>query len=441
MTTVKPRPLALALALALLATLCGGSDASAQEFGESDRSRGKTMLNVVKKDIQKNYYDPAFRNIDLDARFKAAEERISKAQSNSEIFGVIAQALADLKDSHTVFYPPPRTVDVEYGWEMRAIGSECYAIAVQPGSDADKKGLRVGDRVLSVDGRTPSRSTVWLMNYFYYALRPQPGMKLAVQSPGAAPRQLEVVAKITKKSKLLDFNSNVDIWREIREAEKEARLTRHRYYRLGEEALVWQMPQFDLDDRDVDKLVGEARGRKALVLDLRGNGGGRVDTLERLISNVFDRDITVATVKGRDKTEPLVAKTRGGDAFKGKLVVLIDSRSGSASEIFARVVQLEKRGTVIGDRSAGAVMRSRFHPHGYGSGTSVFYSVSVTDADMVMADGKSLEGVGVAPDELLLPRPEDMAAGLDTVLARAAQLAGFELDAKQAGAMFPVEWR
>lgn len=438
MILVKSRTRAAALALALVATLCGG--ASAQEFGESDRDRGRTMLNVVKKDIQKHYYDGAFRGMDLDARFKAAEERVSKAQSNGEIFGVIAQALADLKDSHTFFIPPSRTVDVEYGWEMRAIGDGCYVVAVRPGSDADKKGLRVGDRILSIDGRAPSRSTLWLMSYFYYTLRPQPGMKLAVASPGGEPRQLEVVAKVTQKKKLLDLNSNLDIWKEIHAAEKEARLTRHRYYRLGEEALVWQMPQFDLDDREVDKLVGEAKGRKAVILDLRGNGGGRVKTLERLVANFFDRDVEIATVKERDKSEPLVAKTRGGDAFKGALVVLVDSGSGSAAELFARVVQLEKRGTVVGDRSAGAVMRSRYHSHGYGSGTSVFYGVSITNADLIMRDGKSLESAGVVPDELLLPSPEDMAAGLDPVLARAAEIAGFELDPKKAGEMFPVEW-
>src|SRR5688572_15323458 len=111
MNTVKSRAHAVALALAVIATLVGGFDASAQEFGESDRTRGKTMLNVIKRDLQKNYYDPSFRSIDLDARFKTAEDRIATAQSNGEIFGVIAQALADLKDSHTVFIPPSRAVD------------------------------------------------------------------------------------------------------------------------------------------------------------------------------------------------------------------------------------------------------------------------------------------------------------------------------------------
>src|SRR5207253_1910338 len=101
--------------------------------------------------------------------------------------------------------------------------------------------------------------------------------------------------------------------------------------------------------------------RKALILDLRGNGGGAEETLLRLIGNFFDHDIKVGDLKSRKEEKPMVAKTRGAAGFSGKLVVLIDSNSGSAAELFARVVQLEKRGAVIGDLSAGAVMLARHY--------------------------------------------------------------------------------
>ena len=58
-----------------------------------------------------------------------------------------------------------------------------------------------------------------------------------------------------------------------------------------------------------------------------------------------------------------------------------------------------------------------------------------------MPDGRSLEGSGVTPDELLLLTGGDLAAGRDPVLARAAALAGLELDALAAGGLFPFEWK
>src|SRR6185436_13111143 len=181
--------------------------------------------------------------------------------------------------------------------------------------------------------------------------------------------------------------------------------------------------------------------RKALVVDLRGNGGGQETTMPSLIGNMFDHDIKVGDLKGRSESKPLIAKARGKNAFTGTLVVLIDSESASASEIFARVMQQEKRGVVIGDRSAGLVMRARSHNHQFGQNLLVYYGMEVTDADIVHPDGKSLEHVGVKPDELMLPTAADLAAGRDPVLAYAAKLAGLSLTPEKAGTLFPVEWR
>ena len=138
--------------------------------------------------------------------------------------------------------------------------------------------------------------------------------------------------------------------------------------------------------------------------------------------------------------KPMKTKS-SGTRYEGKVIVLIDSRSASASEIFARTIQLEKRGVVIGDRSSGAVMRARHFPHQLGFDTVIPYGVSVTDADVIMSDGKSLEKTGVTPDELLLPTGAEMAAKRDPVLVRAAALAGVTLDPEKAGSLFPIEWR
>ncbi|HEY9285410.1 MAG TPA: hypothetical protein VIP46_18300 [Pyrinomonadaceae bacterium] len=85
--------------------------------------------------------------------------------------------------------------------------------------------------------------------------------------------------------------------------------------------------------------------------------------------------------------------------------------------------------------------RSRGHTRLVGADTVVFYGVSVTDADIVMRDGKSLEKTGVKPDEVILPTARGMAAGHDPVLAYAASLVGLALDPAKSGSFFPVEWK
>jgi carboxyl-terminal processing protease len=402
------------------------------------------MLHAVKADIEKYYYDANYRGIDIDARFKDAEERIKKAVSNGQIYGIIAQLLLDFDDSHLAFLPPRRAATVEYGWQMQVIGDDCYVVTVKPGSDAEAKGLRPGDKVISVDGYEPTRDILWKMQYFYYSLRPRPGMRIVAQSPGAAPRQIDVLAKITEGKKVVDFTqmSMMDLNDYLREVEDESRLERHRFSEFGDELIIWKMPGFNLyDEKDVDEIMSRVKKHKALILDLRGNGGGYVVMLQRLLGHFFDKDIKIADVKYRKKVEVETAKTRGGNIFKGQLVVLVDSRSGSAAEMFARVIQLEKRGVVLGDRSAGAVMQSVVYGHTVGMESIVPYAVNVTNADVIMTDGKSLEKVGVMPDELILPKPTDLAANRDPVLARAAEILGFKLEAEKAGTLFPKEWK
>ena len=409
-----------------------------------ERDRGRTMLNVVKNEIKKNYYDPNFHGMNLDTRFKDAEEKIKSATSQGHIFGIIAQALMDLDDSHTYFLPPGRSFTTEYGWQMQMIGDKCYVVAVKPGSDAEAKGLKEGDEIYSIDGFGPTRQNMWKIHYSYQALRPRPGMRLVVIKPDGKEQQLDVLAKVKQLKRVLNLTGNdsgTDIYDLIRQQENEEHLNRHRFYEVGDDALIWKMPAFDLEESQVDDMVSKAKKRKALILDLRGNGGGYEITMKRMISNFFDRDIKIGDIQRRKETKPLVAKTRGDSIFPGKLIVLIDSRSGSAAELFARVVQLEKRGVVIGDVSAGAVMRSKQYGYESGLDVVVFYGVSITDADIVMGDGKSLERIGVTPDELKLPTAAELAAKRDPVLSYAASLAGVSISPEKAGSLFPIEWR
>ena len=123
--------------------------------------------------------------------------------------------------------------------------------------------------------------------------------------------------------------------------------------------------------------------------------------------------------------------------FTGTLVVLVDSASASSAEVLARVIQLEKRGAIVGDRTAGAVMLSQQLSFSAGNELRfILYGASITVADLLMKDGQSLEGKGVTPDEVVLPTDEDIREGRDPAMSRAAKLAGLELSPKAAWSHF-----
>ena len=341
------------------------------------------MLKIIKDDVKEHYYDPTFHGLDLDEKFRAADEKIKLAASNSQVFTIIAQTLMELNDSHTFFLPPPRGFRIEYGWQMQTIGDKAYVTAVKPGSDAEAKGLKVGDTLQLVDGFKPARETMWILNYLFRALSPRSTQRLTIQSPGGPSRELEIAAKVREGQKMVDLTNTVQSQNYFIEMQAREHLTRHRFEEVGNDLLIWKMPQFDLTDKELERIMGRVKKHKALILDLRGNGGGYVDTMRYLVGYFLGNETKIGDVKGRKETKELISKRAG--AFEGQVVVLVDSDSASAAEIFARMMQLQKRAVVIGDRTSGSVMVARQYPRTIGTDTVVFYGTSITEADTTTA--------------------------------------------------------
>ena len=443
MRTLAATCLALLLCMASVAVRpAAQTPSSTPSMSANDLYKVRGMMREAYETVRKNYYDPSFRGLDWEARYREYDAKLKSASTMNAGLTLVAAFLGGLNDSHTSFLPPPHSYTIDYGYHLMVVGDNVVVERVRPGTDAASK-VRPGDQLLSLNGGGVGRESFRRMWYLFHILQPQPTTRLELRDPSGAERVVTVTTTVTPGRAVRNLTgpgAGMEIQELERGMEAEARRSRQRYVeRAG--VMIWKMPHFMLENGEVDRLFGIAKQQGTLVLDLRGNGGGLITALHRMVANVFKTDVTVATRIGRKDRDTMIAKGRGDAAFTGKLIVLVDSASASSAEIFARTVQLQKRGVVIGDRSAGAVMEARMHPFAQGDPVLLLYQFLVTDADIVMPDGKSLEGTGVVPDELLLPTGADLAAGRDAVMARAAALAGVELDALAAGGLFPFEWK
>lgn len=421
--------------LLILLAVADARPSKAQQMSRIDRETAEVILKQISGDIRKYYYDPKLHNLDWDLTISQAKEAIDKSASINLALAHIAEAVDSLNDSHTFMVPPRRTSRPDYGLTYQMFANRCFVTHVRPHSDAELKGIKSGDEVLLINGEPLVRETLWKIHYKYEVLRPQQRLYLRLRNLSGHEREVEVASTFQQSS----IVTPSDLWNERSETESEQRRMRLRYAEFGKDLLVVKFLGFWSSPEEVQTMIDKARQHRALILDLRDDEGGKERTLLALVGGLFDKEVKVADRVRRNGNMPLLAKPLRR-VFDGEVTVLVDSNSASASELLARVVQIQQRGAVLGDRSSGAVMEAKDYSYTTGSYSVVRYGASITEANLIMADGKSLEHTGVTPNEVLIPSAEALAKGEDPVLATAASQLGVALDPAAAGKLFPYEW-
>ena len=155
---------------------------------------------------------------------------------------------------------------------------------------------------------------------------------------------------------------------------------------------------------------------KGLILDLRDNGGGWLNTAIETASEFLPVGTTVLLEKDGDGTETVYKTQRGGGrALDVPMVVLINQNSASASEIVTGALLVHKRATIIGKTSYGKGS-VQIQPELSNGG-----AVSVTIARWYMPDGTLIHGVGIKPDIEVEYTAEDFENGIDPQLDAAIE--------------------
>ena len=382
----------------------------------AERERNKNMLKVVSSDIEKYFYDPQLKGLDWKGLTAAAEAKINNAKSPGEMLTAIFSLCDKLQDSHTQFSPPAHVNRLLFGFEAKAFGDDIRIYQIKAKSAAAQAGLQIGDRILEINGFGAERSSFDLMMLYYRRLRPVPALKITYQHGSADPQTIVLQAKVKKEMMVVDLKNDDNLWRWLYEDEQ----PRVDYYLTLDDGIAYiQVSDFGTEEVGV---VHKLEQPKAVVVDLRGNPGGYQSTVLELAGHFEREQTSMGETVTRKKTEPLKIKPQKPN-LTVPMVILVDSRSASAAEMFARHFQRTGHAVIVGDRSSGRVNASLFYPEHLGTERLTLFGVQIAVARVVFPGGEELEHHGVSPDVPCLPTNDDLLARRDPCLNRAFLIA------------------
>ena len=157
----------------------------------------------------------------------------------------------------------------------------------------------------------------------------------------------------------------------------------------------------------------QAAGAQAWLLDLRDNGGGLLSSASEVASQFLsDGNVLIESKRTGENSWPV---TKGGLLANSSqpLIVLVNSRTASASEIVAAALQDDKRGLIVGEPTFGKGVVQLLYDLSDGS------SVHVTSARWYSPNRRTIDGVGVLPDIAVAQTQTDSGSIIDQQLDRA----------------------
>ena len=378
----------LSLFGALLASAAAQTQATSAGLTAEQKD---AILGAIKETVTTRAFVPGVDFKKWDEFVEKHKADLDGASDEAGFSRVVNQILRDFGLTHIRLANPRSTAA---RGQTSAVGA---GAAVVPNDDglivrrvtehgpASDLGLAVGDVITKIDGKKPTSAE---------ELNGEEGAtkKVEVKKASGDVKELDLVIK-----RFSTVRPETLTW-------------------VDEETAVLRVYTFSAgySRENVEKLMGEAAKAKRLVLDLRSNGGGAVNNLQHLLSLLMPDGTVIGTFINRRLADDYLAANEGATPdpvaiakwtdrqsktraravvpFTGKIAVLINRGSASASEISAAALREGVGAILVGARSAGAVLASTYRslPEGW----SLQYPVS----DFVTGKGVRLEANPLVPD-------------------------------------------
>ena len=336
----------------------------------------------------------------LEANYVVTHASSTLPTARERLLGAISGLTNSYGDPYTVFFPPKESKAFAesisgsfagVGMEIGVKDGILTVIAPLKGTPAQVAGIKAGDQIATIDGRSTEGISV---------------EKAVTEIRGPAGTTVSFV--MIRNGKPIDIKVVRDV---IQVPETDDG--------LDEASGVYHIALYEFTSNSAG-LFSQAferfktSGSKKLVIDLRGNPGGYLDAAVDIASHFLPKGMTVVTEDFDNKEENQEHVSLGyNDLPKGtKAVVLIDGGSASASEIFAGALQDHKVATLIGTKSFGKGSVQTLIDLGGGS-------LKITIARWVTPAGHWIMGNGVTPDIIVPFTQSDVVAKRDPQMTRA----------------------
>jgi carboxyl-terminal processing protease len=322
----------------------------------------------------------------------------------------LGAAVKSLEDQFSNYFSPEDYADFQeatrgqfegVGMTVEEAPRGLKILTVYDGSPADKGGLRPGDVVTEVNGRSIAGDS-------------SEASTAKIKGPAGTSVTLTVATGKREREVRLR-RAKVDI------PVVDASMTRTGSSKVAHVRLAgFTSGAHGEVGQAVRKLLRQ--GADGVVLDLRDNGGGLLNEAV-LVSSIFLPDGKVVSTRGRSRPERVYEATGGAIPTDVPVAVLVNRQSASASEIVTGALQDRKRATVVGTRTYGKGVFQEIEPLSNGG------ALDITVGEYFLPSGRNLggggveKGAGIAPDVKAQDDPETrpdeaLRAAVDTVLGK-----------------------